>query len=88
MYQLTNHSCIQSGKRIDNIGSKVDIPSAWTGLNTHCPKVPSLFIINVQIPSEFPTTIFREITDGPGWSLVLYFRMNQVCYDIKKLDSE
>ena len=71
-------SCVQSGKRIDNIGSKVAFPPAWREVDSHHPLVPPIFIINFQIPSEFPTSIFKEITDGPGWSLVLYFRMSQV----------
>ena len=71
-------SCFQSGKRTDDIGSKVNFPTAWKEMNTHLPLVPPLFIINFQIPCEFPTSLFKEITDGPGWSLVLYFRMTQV----------
>ena len=72
------NSCVQSGKKIDNIGSKMSLPPGWSEMVTHDPKVPPLFIINFQIPSEFPTSFFTEITDGPGWSLVLYFRMSQV----------
>ena len=56
----------------------MSLPPAWSEMVTHDPKVPPLFIINFQIPSEFPTSFFTEITDGPGWSLVLYFRMSQV----------
>ena len=73
-----SRSCVQSPGRIDNIGSKMNFPSGWKEMVTHHPKVPPLFIINFQIPSEFPTSFFSEITDGPGWSLVLYFRMSQV----------
>jgi hypothetical protein len=69
--------CVQSNSRIDDIGSKLTFPSKWKDLDTHRAGVPPLFIINFQIPSEFPTSIFKEITDGPGWSLVLYFRMTQ-----------
>ena len=78
VHVLLFDSCVQSDRKIDNIGSKVNFPSAWKGIDTHQPGVPPLFIINFQIPSEFPTSIFKEITDGPGWSLVLYFRMSKV----------
>ena len=33
------------------------------------------------MPSEFPTTIFKTITDGPGWSIVFYLQMSQSTCD-------
>jgi len=52
----------------------MNIPASWAVSEEMAANVPSLFVINVQLPSEFPTSIFKEITDGPGWSLVYYFR--------------
>jgi Protein ENHANCED DISEASE RESISTANCE 2, C-terminal len=75
------NSVFQCDKRVDCVGSKVNFPSGWKDMETNKSDVPPLFIVNFQIPSEYPTTIFREITDGPGWSLVLYFRMSQVWYE-------
>lgn len=73
---------IQCNKRIDNIGSKLNFPSKWLDLNTSVKNMPPLFIVNFQIPSQFPISLFKEITDGPGASLVIYFRMSQVGYYI------
>jgi hypothetical protein len=39
--------------------------------------MPSLFIVNFQMPSEFPTSLFTEIVDGKGYSVVLYFRVTE-----------
>jgi hypothetical protein len=50
------------------------MPATWAIGEDLVAQVPSLFVLNVQLPSEFPTSIFTEITDGPGWSLVYYFR--------------
>ena len=71
-------SVFQCDKRVDCVGSKLNFPPSWKEMETNRSGVPPLFIVNFQIPSEYPTTIFKEITDGPGWSLVLYFRMSQV----------
>ena len=31
-----------------------------------------------QLPSEFSSPMFGEVTDGDGWSLVSYFRLSEV----------
>lgn len=93
LMELVGIDCVSCPKRIDNIASRMQMPSSWaigggasagvgagTGTSDEnigaamATQVPSLFIVNVQLPSEFPTSIFKEITDGPGWSLVYYFR--------------
>eukprot|EP01041_Mallomonas_annulata_P007417 gene7418-15154_t len=76
--ELVAVDLIGCDQRIDHIGSKVKLPNEWTdrgrGTGTGVVSdIPSLFIVNVQIPSESVVSIFREITDGPGFSLVLYF---------------
>lgn len=75
LMELVGVDCISTSAKIDNIGAKMKIPEDWKTVNTTLAKVPGLFIVNFQIPSEFPTTIFKEITDGPGWSVVFYFKM-------------
>eukprot|EP00595_Chromulina_sp_UTEXLB2642_P000839 CAMPEP_0196765826 /NCGR_PEP_ID=MMETSP1095-20130614/13828_1 /TAXON_ID=96789 ORGANISM="Chromulina nebulosa, Strain UTEXLB2642" /NCGR_SAMPLE_ID=MMETSP1095 /ASSEMBLY_ACC=CAM_ASM_000446 /LENGTH=230 /DNA_ID=CAMNT_0042124799 /DNA_START=137 /DNA_END=826 /DNA_ORIENTATION=- len=66
---------VSCSNRIDNIGSKVILPDEWTNINTHHSFIPPVFIVNLQVPSQFPTSLFTEINDGPGWSLVYYFVM-------------
>ena len=65
------------------IGSKVDIPSEWTNIDTNNPNVPPLLVVNAQIPSDFSATIFYSNDDGEGWSLVIYFRITQVSSNYK-----
>lgn len=75
LFELVGIDCVQCSARIDNIGSKVNFPSAWTNIVTNNEFVEPVFIVNAQIPSNFATSLFETITDGPGWSLVHYFRI-------------
>jgi hypothetical protein len=65
---------VKCDKRIDNIGSRVKIPDEWI-IETNNNLIPSIFIVNVQVPAENPVTIFQEINDGPGYSLTYYFQL-------------
>ena len=53
---------VKCDKRIDNIGSRVKIPDDWI-VETNNSLIPSIFIVNVQIPAENPVSIFQEIND-------------------------
>ena len=75
LMELVGVDLVRTPSRIDDIGSKVTLPDAFTAVTSEEPGVPPLFIINCQVPSEFPTSLFTEITDGPGWSIVYYFRL-------------
>jgi len=90
LMELIGVDCVTSAKRIDNFGAQVVFPQEWnstysngtpngyTELLSQLPAdFPFIFIVNVQLPSEFPTSVFREITDGPGWSLVFYYRWTE-----------
>jgi hypothetical protein len=58
----------------------VNLPPSWLeNAETGDPLVPPIFILNVQVPSDFSSSFFTEITDGPGWSLVMYFKLTEVC---------
>jgi hypothetical protein len=73
-------SCFQTPQKIDHIGSRVNLPPSWLeNAETGDPLVPPIFILNVQVPSDFSSSFFTEITDGPGWSLVMYFKLTEVC---------
>jgi len=66
--------------KIDNIGSKVNLPKEWTQINTGQAGVPPVFIVQCQLPevsmmSSLPT--FSDVTDGPGWSITIYFRIKE-----------
>ena len=81
MYNIVGIDVVKTSKKIDNIGSKVSLPSEWKSVRCNRPGVPPIFIVNFQMPSEFPTTIFKTITDGPGWSIVFYLQMSQSTCD-------
>lgn len=72
---LVGVDCVKSASKIDDFGSKVTFPDSWIEGETNHPDVPNLFIVNMQIPQDFSSSFFTEVTDGPGWSLVLYFKL-------------
>ena len=70
LYEIVGVDCIQAGNKINDIASKLTIPKDWNDIETNHPHVPSLFVVNMQIPSSFESSLFGSITDGEGWSLV------------------
>ena len=78
--ELVGVDLLRTPRRCDRIGSKLTIPEEFLAINTNDAVVPPLFIVNCQIPSEFQSSLSSvfsttEITDGPGFSLVYYFRV-------------
>ena len=54
-------SFVRCSRRIDNIGSKVAFPAAWTEGLTNESGLPTFFIVNSQLPSEFSSPMFGEV---------------------------
>lgn len=68
---------VNASSKIDGFGHKVHIPDELKECERKLPKgIPIMFIVNCQVPSEFRTALFTEITDGPGWSIVFYYRLS------------
>jgi hypothetical protein len=36
-------------------------------------------VIQIQIPSEPPASFFSSSEDGPGWAVVMFFKITEVC---------
>lgn len=88
LYEIVGVDCIQAGNKINDIASKLTIPKDWNDIETNHPHVPSLFVVNMQIPSSFESSLFGSITDGEGWSLVYYFRIKEeVVTQLKDIES-
>ena len=84
MFELIGMDMFSSPAKIDNLASKLSIPADWTAGElgvTYSENIPPLFIVNVQVPRDLATnllSIFDNITDGPGFSIVYYYRLTRV----------
>ena len=81
LMELCGVDLVRTPSRIDNLGARVTFPDDFFSVPSPLPGVPSLFIVNCQVPQEFPTSIFTDITDGPGWSIAYYFRLTSTTRD-------
>jgi hypothetical protein len=41
-------------------------------------------VVQIQIPSEPPPSLFTTVEDGPGWAILIYFRITEVNQVIKQ----
>eukprot|EP01032_Pedospumella_encystans_P015765 gene15765-18016_t len=46
-------------------------------VDTGHPFVPSVFVIQIQIPSDPPSGFFTSADDGPGWAIMMYYRITE-----------
>jgi hypothetical protein len=47
-------------------------------VDTHNAFVPPVFVIQIQIPSDPPSGFFTSAEDGPGWAILMYYRISEV----------
>jgi hypothetical protein len=67
-----------TSKRLDHVAQRFELPEALTELKTYHDSVPPIMIIQIQMPSDAPPSIFTSVEDGPGWAIVMYFKINEV----------
>eukprot|EP01036_Dinobryon_divergens_P033305 gene33305-43061_t len=73
--------------RVDNAATRFQLPDT-SNINTHNQWVPPIFVIQIQIPSEPPTSLFSTVQDGPGWAIVMYYRVTEdTCNQLKDLST-
>ena len=76
-----------SKNRIDHAATRFELPDT-SDINTHSKFVPPIFIIQLQIPSEPPTSLFSAAEDGPGWAIVMYYRITaETCRQLQDLST-
>jgi len=86
LYEVFAVDAFCTDKRIDNVTSRMELPDT-SDLEIANPHVPPIFVVQVQMPSQ-PPSVFRSVEDGPGWALVLYFKMTQeTCNQLKDLST-
>ena len=66
-----------SKNRIDHVATRFQLPQHLIDVQTNHPHVPPIFIIQMQIPSEPPSSFLSSITDGPGWAVVMFYRITE-----------
>jgi hypothetical protein len=75
---------VKTSKRIDDFGSHVTFPEHWLEDANNTVEMPPVFVLNAQIPSDFSLNFFGDVSDGRGWSLVMYYKLTKVFYPFFK----
>jgi hypothetical protein len=85
LYEPIGVDVFKTRSRLDHVAKRFVLPDT-SQIQTHHPAVPPLFIIQLQIPSEPPPSFFSSTEDGPGWSVVMYYRITaETCEQLKHL---
>jgi len=89
LYDIVGIDLYASANRIVNIGSQVHIPEEWKNVTTNHPKVPAVFIVVAQLPDVTDalsglTNFFVDKSEGPGTSVVMYFKIKAETADALK----
>lgn len=72
-------------KRVDHAVERFSLPDS-SSINTHHPNVPPFFVVQIQLPSEPPPSIFTTVEDGSGWVILMYFKITEdTCNQLKDL---
>ena len=53
----------------------MQLPPELVAIDTKHAAVPPVFVVQIQIPSEPPPSMFTTVEDGPGWAIVMYFKI-------------
>lgn len=64
-------------QRCDHATQRFALPEDLVNVDTFNEHVPPIFVVQIQIPSEPPPSMFTTVEDGPGWSILLYFKITE-----------
>lgn len=73
--------------RIDNASSRFELPDT-SHINTNNQFVPPIFVVQLQLPADPPPSLFTTVEDGPGWAILVYFKITEdTCNQLKDLST-
>jgi hypothetical protein len=61
--------------RADHAAQRFEMPPDLLAVDTGHPHIPPVFVVQIQIPSEPPNGFFTSSDDGPGWAIVMYYKI-------------
>lgn len=76
IYEPCGVDVICTKARKDHIAERMALFDT-SDIRTNHPHVPPLFIVQMQIPSDPPPNLWTSVEDGPGWAIVMYFKITE-----------
>ena len=76
IYEPCGVDVICTKQRKDHIAERMALMDV-SDLHTNHPHVPPIFIVQMQIPSDPPPNLWTTVEDGPGWAIVMYFKITE-----------
>ena len=81
LFDLMGMDIFRMTSKVDQIAAHLTFPESWHVPFTKSSCIPLFLVVNVQLPEELGTSLlslFENITDGPGFSLVYYYRLSSL----------
>jgi hypothetical protein len=87
LYEAVAVDIFCARQRVDHAAERFQLPDV-SNIQTNNPHVPPIFVVQLQIPSDPPKSIFSSSDNGPGWALVMYYRITEdTCQQLKDLST-
>jgi len=85
LFDIIGVDCFCTKNRLDHATQRFQLPDT-SDIDTHHPHVPPIFVVQIQIPAEPPPSLFSNVEDGPGWSILMYYRISpDTCRQLKNV---
>ena len=75
---IISHYFHSTNRRVDHASRFFSIPNELLEMDTNHPHVPPVYVVQIQIPSDPPASMFTTVEDGPGWAILMYFKITEV----------